>query len=482
MRPGGRRAALLLACSSLVGQGAPAPLIPVAAPCPHVDALRNGTRAVVVSWDHEPRSLRLTAEFVRGWPVGPIDIDGVEAQDASAWVAYLRSVYGTSDGGKAPRRIDVSSLAWFWWWAPGAAHVQRVPTFAWRRARAGDAWVQGDKREAAMAFAGFFLEPAVGAERAASGLPDFSALEVLRVRTAPGEMSRHLVTEAGSLGQVWYWAAPGSGIALELGRTLALRDRAALYKWLVHAAARLDALTGAERAERLARMRRDDLRPSFARDPSAHAPGAMSAAIAALQLIVLRPPAGARYRAVCHGCAEPESAPGLSPFDVLRPPSRGSRHLQLCDLPRAFGFETVQLTRAFGHRHEVVDCRAPPRDAAHARGRAALPPHAAWDMSCPPTHSRMHLRRGPTRIGPGTRGRACECASAVAVLNCGVCAVPLPAGIVRANSSRPSGRFRLGDNVGGGEGGAMLVRAQHADGTEIREFRGSAKRRDRPRM
>uniref|UniRef100_A0A7R9UMG9 Uncharacterized protein n=1 Tax=Diacronema lutheri TaxID=2081491 RepID=A0A7R9UMG9_DIALT len=111
-----------------------------------------------------------------------------------------------------------------------------------------------------------------------------------------------------------------------------------------------------------------------------------------------------------------------------------------------------------------------------------MPPHAAWDMSCPPTHSRMHLRRGPTRIGPGTRGRACECASAVAVLNCGVCAVPLPAGIVRANSSRPSGRFRLGDNVGGGEGGAMLVRAQHADGTEIREFRGSAKRRDRPRM
>lgn len=300
-----------------------------AAPCPPEQALWNGTPTAAVLWDHSPRISGLTLAFIRSLPAGAVD----PRTDTGPWGVYFRSVYGS---GAHP--IDARSLRWFWWWAPGAATVSRLQMFAWRRPRATDAWVPGDKREAAMAFGGFFIAPTADIENTeeASGLPDHSALEVLRIRTARGEVARHQITEAGSSGQVWFWAAPGSGVTLELGRTLALRTRAELLRWLAEAARHLDSLPPAERASHLAAMGRADL----FRSPE---PNALSAAVAQLELLTVGGPTGARYRRVCRNCTEPDHGPEISEFNAVRPRSKGSRHLQLCDLPRALGYDTLQV-------------------------------------------------------------------------------------------------------------------------------------------
>lgn len=134
----------------------------------------------------------------------------------------------------------------------------------------------------------------------------------------------------------------------------------------------------------------------------------------------------------------------------------------------------LQLTRAFGYRYEVVDCRAAPPQVPTLR-KAELP-QAEWSSCCPPAHSHAHLRRGRTRLGAGPHGQECSCSHSVAVLNCGICAAP-----DRRAADRPESSITEG---------VMLARARYAHdmsgalGEEIVEYKrgpvGIARRTRQP--
>ncbi|KAL1528770.1 hypothetical protein AB1Y20_010098 [Prymnesium parvum] len=323
--------------------------------------------AVRLSFDRSAASERSARAWVRRLPRA-----STPQHEHSAWGRYLRSVYS------APPLlpVDVRALRWFWWWAPGARNLTRLEMPVWRRLAPGDVWLPGMRIERHLSRAGFFLQPHEAAR--AAGLPDHGHAEVMRVSHPAGEgPSTAYGPEAASTSQVWYWHAPGSGIYLSLGRTLAVANRSAL----------LDALC---------------------------VTGGRAACPFVLKRVEVPREVGLR---LCEGCtAEPWRA-----FDVVwrrrarDEPARARPDARvLCDLVRARGFDTVQLYAAFGgQRFELVDCRV---------GGAAASDAPPWTSACAPPELSRHIAR------PGARGAwlPCNCSSALAFLNCGACASPAP--------------------------------------------------------
>lgn len=289
----------------------------------------------------------------------------------------MRSVYGESL--RLP--FDLSSLRWFWWWAPGSRNLTRLEVPVWRSLQQGDIWVPGLRIERHLSQGGFFVNPPHGSR--SRGFPHGSMVEVMRVSHPPSENPHSAYgPEAGSSTQVWYWHAPGSGVYLSLGRTLSVANRSALLR---------------ELAVRI-------------RAPQPFA----------LKRVEVTREAGLRR---CEGC----TAERWQGFEVvwtrLQHPDEVLEHQQapaaVCDLVRTAKFDTIQLYAAFGgQRFEIVDCRA-------TRGGAGQPvkPPRPWTSACAPLHSSESLWVPDSKMG---MWKPCSCSASLPFLNCGTCVVPAP--------------------------------------------------------
>ena len=320
-----------------------------AAPCTPA----NGPRPKLgLIWDRDEHN---TAR-VREWTSGLAQA----STSQPPWAAYLRSVYGG-----VPDTIDnLKDLRWFWWWAPGTANLTRVEMPVWRSLHTWDAWVPGLRLERHLVQAGFFLQSAPRQQ----GYADGSVVEVMRTSHPGGEVpgnSSAFGPEAASRSQLWYWHAPGSGIGLRLGRTLAAPNRSELLRVLTRHLG-----TEPPTAVRRVSVSKHDA------------------------------------RALCQGC----TAEDWLTFDVL-----SGQGAEMCSHVRRAGFDTVQLFAAFGgQRFEIIDCRI-----EEARRGLDLTP-TPWLAACPPPESRVHL----VRAAAGGGATSCGCASALPFLNCGGCIAP----------------------------------------------------------
>lgn len=333
-----------------------------AAPCTPLSHDSGGATALPIqlAWHRLPASARASRIWTRRL--------GIVDREHSAWGSYLRAVYG--EGLRLP--FDLRRLRWFWWWAPGAANLTRIEVPVWRQGLPGEAWVPGLRMERHLATAGFFVQHADATH--ADSKVDSGAdrhLEVMRVSHPVGESTQSAFgPEAAGPDQTWYWHAPGSGIWLSLGRSLAVQNRSELLGRLV-AHFRSDALP------------------------------------LAIKHVRVTPERGLR---LCDGC-DASTKETWRDFDVLwwaSPAEPNFEGPRVCELVRRAGFDTVQLTRAFdGQRHEMIDCR-------RATGTPPVIDPTATAAACPPIGSRIHLRSGG--------GDApCRCDPTRSFLNCGDC-------------------------------------------------------------
>ena len=325
-------------------------------------------------WDQSKASAR----HARAW----VQRLGIVDREHSQWGRYLRLLYG--DDMRLP--LDVRTLRWFWWWAPGSANVTRTELPVWRDAALSSVWVPGLRMERHLAQAGFFVTPeqddAQAAAAAAAAATSGGRLEVMRVSHPAGESTRSAFgPEAAAHDQVWYWNAPGSGIYLSVGRTLAVANRSAL----------LGELTARLNTEK---------KPSSSPLPLA------------MKHVRVTHERGLR---LCDGCSA-STGETYRDFAVIwwRPPppqhqpqqqqqQRQSEELRVCDLVRRAGFDTIQLTRAFGgQRFEVIDCR-------ERGGPAIAGARAEANGACAPRGSPLTL----------ASGAACACNPTLSFLNCG---------------------------------------------------------------
>eukprot|EP00966_Prymnesium_polylepis_P301977 6976906-Prymnesium_polylepis.1 len=216
-------------------------------------------------------------------------LEGLNSSSAE-WRAYIQSVYGQDVG-----HVDLARLHWFWWWAPGAASLERIEHVPWRPPPTLVPWSPGGKMERALAAAGFFIfKPSSSAPR---GFRHNTWIEVMRVLQPSGTQHKFGV-ERASLWQMWFWHAPGSGIWWHTGRaTLVAQNRSMLVSLL---------------AGRLG----DAWSPSMFLACTLHSRGNVP-------VPMLR---------------------GLQP---------------LCDVVRLARIETVQLLDELGGRFELIDCRIP---------------------------------------------------------------------------------------------------------------------------
>lgn len=229
-------------------------------------------------------------------------IHGHNPGDAS-WRHYLHSIYGPH----LELPFDLRTLRWFWWSAPGAANLPMVEFSIHRESLPPrTAWIPGNKIERHLSLAGFFITHSGGRMDLLPPSKDEEWIEVMRVSQPPiadlgpsQDATKWVkVAEECFEDQMWYWRAPGSGIWLHTGRTLAVSGRGDLAI----------ALRGLVKELNLP----------------------------------LKPP---RFCDV-HECGFPMLI-GTVPF---------------CDILRLGGYDTVQLHAAFfGRRQEVVDCRTPNR-------------------------------------------------------------------------------------------------------------------------
>ena len=332
-------------------------------------ASRQQQNVVNVSWRRRQVARRRSTRWLRR--LGMVD------SDDGRWVEYLRSVYG--DALQLP--FDLRTLRWFWWWAPGAAALERTELPVWRRAQPGDVWVPGLWLERHLASGGFFVMPPhpsrAAAGRRLQSTAEFSRrrgrskpLEVIRVAHPSADGISNFGAEAESAGQVWYWAAPGSGILWDPGRALRVRNRSVLL-------ARLAALL-----------------------PGGSVP---------LRLQTVDVPHSTASR-LCGGC-EPEA---WESFSLLHGPA------SLCDSIRRAGFESLQVTSAFGgQRTELVDCRYPRGASKEVRQPLV--------GACPPEPNRLR----PASFGTFQSGPRCKCTSERVYLNCAPCSGHAPPARVR---------------------------------------------------
>ena len=336
---------------------------------------------VRLSFDRTAASERVARAWTRRLPI----IDASKSPtEHNPWLRYLHSVYGSA----LQLPFDLRTLRWFWWWAPGTRNLTRLEMPVWRALRTGDVWLPGMRIERHLSRAGFFIQ-SHGPHRT-GGYPDGSFVEVMRVSHPAGEGPNTAYgPEAASTSQVWYWHAPGSGIFLSVGRSLAVANRSVLLQTLSG--------RGASRVPLPLAMKRVEV----SRDLG--------------------------FR-LCEGCT-PE--PWLG-FDVVwqsNPRGKGRRSgtsdgTVLCDPVRAAGFDTVQLFAAFDNqRFEIIDCRVGGNvvDLGHKAGLSATaPPAPPWTSACAPPETSAHLVR------PGLRGgwMPCNCSSSLAFLNCGLCTTP----------------------------------------------------------
>ena len=298
------------------------------------------------------------------------------------WALYLQSVYG-----EAPSKpFDLRALRWFWWWAPGASNLTRTEAPVWRALRSGEAWVPGLWLERHVAQAGFFLKALQTGPGTVAGHADRSVVEIMRTSHPPGEApgtSASFGPEAASRSQVWYWHAPGSGIGLKLGRTLATPNRSELLRVLTRQLGPL---------------------PLAVRQVSVPSHMAMR---------------------ICGGC----TAEAWLRFDVLTNTS-GTLE-EICHFVRLAGFDTVQLYAAFGgQRFEIIDCR-----------RVGPAVRSPWLAACPPPEALTNLVRisGVHDTGTeGRRARPCGCSAGRAFLNCGDCA---EAALARRTTARGKSKW-----------------------------------------
>jgi hypothetical protein len=351
--------------------------------------------SATLSWDRSSTAQRHARSWVRRLSVVQADSAG---REHAPWLRYIRSVYG--EDVRLP--FDTRTLRWFWWWAPGARNLTRLEMPVWRSMRSGDVWVPGMRIERHLSHAGFFLQPPGPATPMTKGFADNSMIEVMRVSHPSGETPDSAYgPEAASTTQMWYWHAPGSGIYLSLGRTLAIPNRSELLSALA--------------------QRVPDSSPPFT-----------------MKRVEVTPEVGLRH---CDGC----TAETWLDFSVIWPrqargrarktaPTTGGAGLVLCDSVRAAGFETVQLFAAFeGQRFEIMDCRGtreqgspgPPQgasdllDAPPSRRRPSPTTSSQWTQACPPAaHASLF------RAGPRGQWHLCNCSLARPFLNCGECAAP----------------------------------------------------------
>ena len=290
------------------------------------------------------------------------------AMDAP-WASYLRSVYGTVPS----KPFDLRTLRWFWWWAPGASNLTRTEVPVWRALLSGEPFVPGLWLERHIAQGGFFLQALQTGPAPVAGHADGSVVEVMRTAHPTGEApgtSAVFGPEAASRSQVWYWHAPGSGIGLKLGRTLATPNRSELLRVLKRQLYTLP--------------------------------------------LTVRPTSVPNHMAmrICGGC----TAEAWLRFDVLANTSGPVE--EMCHFVRLADFDTVQLYAAFGgQRFEIIDCR-----------RAGPAVRSPWLAACPPPEALTHLVRMSGVHDTGTEGRQpCDCSADRAFLNCGDCAQAAPA-------------------------------------------------------
>lgn len=354
-----------------------------AQPCP-----TTREQAVVrLAWDRVPAAGRL----VRAWARRLASSDANSSRSGGqAWSRYLHSVYGPD----VPNDVSVRALRWFWWWAPGSRNLTRLEMPVWRSIQPGDLWVPGLRIERHLSMAGFFLQPSRPEPLRRAGFPSGGAVEVMRVAHPPGESpDTAFGPEAASTSQSWYWHAPGSGVYLSLGRTLAIPNRSALLGQLARL---LPAHPSPFSMKRVEVAREHGLR-------------------------------------LCDGC----SMDSWLAFDVVwaAQPSvetglPSAAQPLLCDSVRLAGYETVQLYAAFGgQRFEIIDCRlqagatitgrrvADTVEAALARTHGERPP-SAWVSACAPPETSAHVSAG----GAAPGARPCACLASLPFLNCGQCA------------------------------------------------------------
>ena len=363
---------------------------------------------------------------------------GVVRDRRSPWAHYLQSVYG--DDVALP--FDVRRLRWFWWWAPGAAALTRIEAPVWRTIHAGDAWVPGLRSERHLAAAGFFIHP-IASNVDDQAAPVGGVAEVMKVaQTASERNSTAFGLEAATAEQTWYWHAPGSGIYLRLGKSLVVPNRSSLL------------------AELAARM----------------APVPMPASVCTVHV------SRERGLKLCEGCAA-SPAETWRDFQVVWPASpaaaarrggngssssagrsshcarTGPARFHLCDLVRQVGFDTVQLTAAFGQRFEIIDCRASGERLMQQRRDEGADLASSAVAACPAGASAAHL----SSHAPNGALAPCVCGASSpprAFLHCGTCARPAAPLTRRAQSGRAKIDVRgLGSEAGSEAGSAAAARA-----------------------
>ena len=363
--------------------------------CASVRRASRQPNVVNVSWRRRDDARRRSSRWL-----GRL---GMVESDDGRWAEYLRSVYGD----KLQLPFDLRTLRWFWWWAPGAARLERTELPVWRRAQPGDVWVPGLWLERHLASGGFFVVPPHPSRRVAAGrLLQSTAgltrqrgrskpLEVIRVAHPSADEASTFGAEAESTGQVWYWAAPGSGIVWDPGRLLRVPNRSALIARL---AARL---------------------------PGGSVP---------LRLQTVDVP-HSTARKLCGDCA-PEA---WASFGMLHGPA------PLCDSIRRAGFDSLQFTSAFGgQRTELVDCR----DNSHGPSKKARRPLASV---CPPAPNRLRS----ASLGASQSSPTCKCSPERVYLNCAPCSGRAPPIRVRYVTDRAGVDVGV-VGVGGREGGSGL--------------------------
>ena len=79
----------------------------------------------------------------------------------------------------------------------------------------------------ALRFPGFFVQHVGAASAVTSAADDHAWIEVMRIARLDDREDAIEPNETCTVGQVWFWAAPGSGVWLNVGRSLVARGDAA---------------------------------------------------------------------------------------------------------------------------------------------------------------------------------------------------------------------------------------------------------------
>ena len=213
-----------------------------------------------------------------------------------------------------------------------------------------------------LAFPGFFVHHTrEQTERRRRGVPSHTWVEVMRISRIADQDRKWAQADLSTIGQVWFFLSPGSGIWWNTGRSLVINTTVSTETTLW-----------------------DRVRATLRGGRRTISPLSATACTSPAQVNMWWARRNAEFR------------------------------LATCTRARAAGYDSMQLTSSFcGFSFELVDCR----------GAERIDAEQTWTSACPPTHIQLMSGLPTPRVAPALElasgpAYACLCAGRHSFLNC----------------------------------------------------------------